>query len=316
MALTLRIDNFAPANLSEGSALDADTAVSASPIAVLVKNSVGFTLNGPVLVGNLGSETAELRYVTLIGDATHVTLNSLAYVHNRFDPITSLIGDQIQLYRAPNVDGGVPADISFAVVGSPQGLNADGLSTDISDPTGGSSYWYKYTYRNSVTTIETSLADAIAERGGTYGHYVSIGAIRYEAGFANNVNIKDTTIAECRNEAESTINSRLHGFFTLPLTEPVAGNVSRMTKMLAAGYLLNREYGAMNTGGTSAQGQAKINEVLGTKDMPGSLAELIDGTTTIVGTNDTDLSTSNQVSYYPDDSEDAGDFKFTMDDVY
>jgi hypothetical protein len=310
MSTLLRVDNFASRNIKERIRLSADVAAAAT--ALTVENNQGATVDYPVLIGPRGREQTELRRVLSVAGASTINLSAaLSFAHVSGDEGVILFGDQIKVYRAANVDGRTPADASFAAfLASPVNIDFDQLMTDIQDPSGSSSYWYKFSYYNSTTTDETSLADSIAVRGGGFGHYASVDAIRDEAGFSRNENIKDATIATYRDRAESIINSKLHGFYTLPLSSPIPGNITAITVLLAAGLLMNKEYGAMNTGGTSTEGKAKVDDAMA------MLTELVSGDATITDQADTGLDTSDRVSGYPDDSEDAGDFKFTMEDVY
>src|SRR4051794_28804133 len=113
MAQKLQINNFSSSNISELTQLDQDTAVSASPVSVLVKNSQDIAVNDLVIIGTLGSETSEKKTVTAVADTTHFTVASLSFIHNRFDSVTKIYGDKVKIYRAANVDGTQPLDASF-----------------------------------------------------------------------------------------------------------------------------------------------------------------------------------------------------------
>lgn len=258
MSANLRINNFDSINIKEVSTLLADAA--AATAALTLENNQSITTNDFVIVGVLGSEGSEKAMVLSASGGTSVTLNAnLALAHKRGDALTALRGDQIKVYRAVNVSGSCPADAAFTAVGSGTiNIDPDQLNTDFQDSTGGSSYWYKFTYKNSTTSDETDLADAVAARGGGYGNYCSVDEIRTEAGFDHNRYVTDATIDSRRIDAEDEINTELSGIYTLPFS-PVPPTVARITRLIAAGLLLLTEYGAVSTG-TNKEGNDKLKQ--------------------------------------------------------
>jgi len=59
-------------------------------------------------------------------------------------------------------------------------------------------------------------------------------------------------IAEARDDAENTVKGAvLSGGYVLPIDEPIPGSLIRITRQLAAAFLLQEEYG------TAAQGSSK-----------------------------------------------------------
>ena len=72
------------------------------------------------------------------------------------------------------VDGNIPADASFSQIGTAIDIDPDQTFTIFTDGSGGSEYWYKTTYFNSVTLAETNITQSFAARGGGYGHLVAV----------------------------------------------------------------------------------------------------------------------------------------------
>lgn len=262
MSATLKIDNYGSLNLKESTQLDADYAAGIN--AFTLKSTLNYQANDFVILGQLGAEGCELMTIqSVAAQVATMTANS-KLLHKRFDAFTSLFGNQINVYRAINVDGTQPLDGAFTLL-TTVAIDPDQNYTTYTDAGGGSNYWYKFTYTNSISAAETSLADSMAARGGGYGHYTTVDDIRREAGFTNNANITDAVINSRRIDAEDEINSELTGIYTVPFGSPAPRVINNITKLLAAGYLLLAEYGAVTTG-SNKEGNAKITEARGMLD--------------------------------------------------
>lgn len=236
MSQTLKIANFYYLNKREGGQLDADAAASATSLTVV--NSQDYANSDYMMVGRLGSENAEL--VTISGTpptATTINTSALKFKHLRFEPLQSLFGNQIVIYRAANVNGTQPALASFAALGSPIAIDTDQLTTTYIDAAGGSGYWYAFTYKNATTSAETNLSDSPILRGGDYGNYTTLEAIRRTAGFQNNRNIDDPYVDTFRQAAQATIDNALVGRYVVPFTAPINPQIAEMAKLIA-GYRL------------------------------------------------------------------------------
>lgn len=255
MAEILTLSGYSPANLVEKTGLSVD--VAAALTTVTAKDVTNIAANDFVIIGTPGEDDAEKRKVTAVNTTTQVLtlVSALTFAHKRFESVTKLRGDQIRLYRASNVDGTVPASFSLlATIDIP----ADQLSVQYTDSTGGSSYWYRQTYYNSVSLAETNLTDAPAKRGGDFGHFCTVDEVRAEAGLSNNPDYPDWMIADRRDDAESEIKGTLRSAgYTLPFAT-IPSTVRNVTKLLAAGYLLQQDYGP-GVEGSTKEGQGKIN---------------------------------------------------------
>lgn len=257
MSVNLKIDNFGSTNIKEVTQLDADVAAAATSLTV--RNSGQFVNTDYINVGSIGVDVADL--VTANGappDATHITVTALRLKHNRFDPVTSLFGNQIRIYRAPNVDGTQPLDAAFTLL-TTLTIDFDQQSSSYTDASGGSGYWYKFTYYNQTSTAETDIADSAAARGGSINHYVSVDDIRHSAGFDNNQNITDATIDLKRQMAEDEINTALSGHYTVPFVTPVPKLITNIAMTLASGFLMLDDYGVFSAG-TNKDGTARVTD--------------------------------------------------------
>lgn len=312
MSEILHLTNFDSLNLLERTELD-DVA-EAGQATVKVRNTDGLNANDYVIVGHRGEEDAELKQIQSINSSTRViTLTTnLLLDHNELDPLVSLRGNQIKVYRAANVDDTVPADASFSVIAT-KTIEADQDYTEYADAGGGEDYWYKKTYYNATTTAATALSTSPATRGGNHGHVIDLYDIREEAGFVNNEKITDSMISIRRTMAESEALGAIARRYTLPLSynPPVIINA---IKLLAAGYLLLSTYG-VGEEGTSKEGVAKVKLA---KDL---LKQIANGEIPLLGLDQVELTgVGGELDGYP--GEDAAELypntgrKFSMQDEY
>lgn len=306
----LYADNFHVNNLVEQSELNADAAASQAIVVAL--DAQGFTTNDYVIVGNLGSEQAEMKKIQSVAGQNITFTSNLSFKHTKSEALTKLRCNQIKFYRAINVDGSVPSDGSFSNIATVT-IDADQTETVYTDSVGGSGYWYKFTYYNDVSSEETDLSSAQAVRGGGYNQYASVDQVRTEAGLKNNRYIDDAQILEAIEDAEGQVKASLAAAgYTLPLTE-VPYLIRYVTKQLAAGYLLTNSYGAQHTG-TEKDGDLKIKRAM---DI---LAKIEAGKTTltIAPTDETVSQDTASIAGYPDDtaSDNCEGPKFSMNQTW
>lgn len=268
MSTTIRIDNYTSLNVKERTFLTAS--VLAGVTTLPLQSNQNFATNDFSLIGQQGSERSELRAILTIPDATSVTIAASTFNHLITDPIVALFGNKIRIYRALNATGVQPADGDFSPI-STIDIDPDEGATTYTDPDGSSSYWYKFTYFNSLTLSETSLAESGAARGGGIGQYCTLDSIRQAAGFEHNKNLLDSLISEKRSAAQDYMNGRLAGIYTLPFVAPINAHIANIARLLAAGYLRKDQYGE-----TDARGKAMLDEA------EGYLAKLVSGATSLV----------------------------------
>lgn len=286
MSATINIDNYGSANLLEPTTLGADITVATDSISV--ENNDNISASDNLIIGGLGSETAEKATVESVSGSESITLSAdTKFEHAKGEPVNRLFGTQIKLYRAANSDGTQPADSAFAAVGSAHDIDFDQPTTLVEDATGGSDYWYKFTYYNG--TSETRLADSLAVRGGDYGNYCTLDDVRDEAGFKRARYITNAMIDVHRQAAKALVDASLNGIYVIPFAQPVNPLIRSITRRLAAGYLLLEQYGHYTTQNTK-NGQSKIDGVTN-KDKTGDLDKLINGSLTLTDTagNNTEL---------------------------
>ncbi|AZZ51427.1 hypothetical protein [Rathayibacter festucae] len=243
MATTLKIQSFVESNIRERGELAA--AAPAGATSLTVRSTEGFLPGHTIYVGALSREGCERVVIANATDPTVLTLlTPLTLNHSQFEPVTSVVGDLIHIYRAANIDGSVPADDFFTVLAT-RNIDPDQLSSFYTDAGGSSAFWYRSTYYNATTNDETALSNSEPVRGDDFGHYATIAAIRSEAGFSGATNLSDLDVDQQRRAAETEINSTLSLAYTVPF-KPVPDAIRVLTEKLAAAMLLTNAYGDVN----------------------------------------------------------------------
>ena len=296
MSETLQIINFESLNIVEETTLGSN--ITSGTAIVTLENSDNITSTSYVRVGD--GEKAEIRLgESLSGLDLTVTAN-LTFSHINGEKIIRLRGNQIRIYRASNVDGTTPDDEDFTLLAT-ESIQADQRFTQYYDEDGGSSYWYKFTYYNVTTGDETSLSDCPAVRGGQVGQLVQVDDIKKEAGIYENKYIDDTQVFVRRDQATDEIKSVLYSAgYVLPLTDSEGAEytppmIENIALILAAGYVLSRDYGATDTV-KKEEGDAKI------KFAQKKLEQIRNGTLSLIDRYGVQLSKTASLSGWPDNT--------------
>jgi len=135
MSQTLQIPNFTALSTREKSALDADVGIGDSSIVLTYSDNIA--PDDYLVIGRLGGESTELVQVQVVNNSVNVDIvGQTVKEHSRFDDVNLLFGNQIKIYRAANVDGTIPADGAFNVVGSAFDMDIDQTETLLTDPDG------------------------------------------------------------------------------------------------------------------------------------------------------------------------------------
>lgn len=260
--------------LSESTEFSAEEAVAQTQLSV--KNAQGFSEDDYVILGRLGHEKAELRQVASVAsDLTSITISSATkFVHEEGEPITKIFYNQRKFYRASS-ETGTYSHLSSE--SSPKEIEVDKPEGTFLEDTGGSSTsWYKATYYNSTTSIETSTDDAIAVQAGESDHYTSIYAIKRRSGFEDAEGISSELVGDFRVEAENEFESRIAVAYSLPLSsKPKLAR--QIVEYLAAGNLLIKEYGVEANIEISKSGARMLERA------NSLLNRIVDGTLQLIG---------------------------------
>lgn len=311
MTEIIRIDNFPKFIFLQETSLSADATEGASSISIV--NEQGFDTSHPILIGRPGNDEAEIRTPSSVSDEL-IEIDALDHPHKAGTPVYSLRANKARIYRATNVDGNKPIATSYNLLDTVN-LVGDLLFTEYSDASGGSGYWYLYTFVNDVASPEkeTEKNASSAVRGGGYGRYVTVDEVRTEAGLNSNPWITDTIIYSKLIKAEAEINSLLASAgYSLPLSS-VPENVKHANILLAAGYILTADYGSRHSG-LSKDGENKISQA---KEILNNIRE---GGSPLIDESGSRVATEAQIGGYPDDTaEDANPTEkrmFRITDVF
>lgn len=246
MAARPTTDNFDPRNLKERTTLAADAAAGATSITL--ESADGLAVGDFIYLGEPATEQTQKARITNLVGAVATLAVGLTYAAREDTSVRAVLGDRARFYRAAALSGGgAPADGAFSVVATVD-LDPESPQTGYYDSGGGSGFFYKVTYVHSVSSAETPIAEAPVING-TTSHYVTLPEVRKEAGFQGVDQLNESIIESVRESAESEIDGYLaQAGYALPLPV-VPGMVRQIAKELAAGFLLNQEFGLSTTGG-------------------------------------------------------------------
>ena len=257
MSQTLNLSNFSSSNVLARTKLTSDIAAGISSVGV--QNTQGFAA-GPITIGNPGQQTTELITALAPTSATAIPVSGTTKLgHNFSDDVLLLFGDSIRIYRANDQygTGQQPDDSQFSQIAT-VAINPTSDVTTYIDSAGVSGQWYKYTYINTTTQAETTLANSSATQAGQQ-HYVSLDDIRMAAGFISNRNVTDTMIEAKRDAAEKEINGALLPVYNFPLPQPTNPIIAEIAKQLAAGMLMHELYMTISPQ-MAAEGESKADK--------------------------------------------------------
>ncbi len=139
--------------------------ISAGATDLVVKNNDRFAASQRVQIGELGREKTEVVTVGSVTGGTGVTVSALTFPHSADDPVYVLRFDQVKFYRSTTGSDGTYTLISTQALD----VDNDTLTTTYDDTVGLATYFYKVSYYNSVSTLESSLSDPVLGSGYTRG---------------------------------------------------------------------------------------------------------------------------------------------------
>jgi len=296
--------------LTELTYLSDDVAVAANSISVT--NPQGFATDDYIVIERVRSETAEVVKIASVSGSEITLSTALNFLHKDGVRIQKILFNQRRFYRSTSETGSYTLLATKSIeVDRPDG-------TFYEDSTGTSTSWYKSTYYNSTTDVETTLADAVACKAAESEHYTSLWDIRKQAGFEDAFGIKDETIAAYRDEAENEFEAAIVSVYTIPLV-PKPKIVRQIINLLAAGNLLIKEYGMEADIEISKSGQRMLDRAYDLiNKIVNKTLKLVDddGDPLTLKTNTTEASTSNVYSSQSDRGElfNTGDEQFKFKD--
>lgn len=308
MSQTISLPGFPSKNILSQTKLTADVATAVTSLPV--NNSNDFVA-GFVLIGAPGSSQPEIATITDPSESDAIPVAATVLAHNSDDQVYQLFGNQLEIWSAPDTDSVVPGsgqqplDSFFTLVDTIP-INANQKNTSYTDADGTTTTWYKYVFKNSVSSATTALADSTADQAGAV-HYVSLDDIRSSAGFDDAPQITDNRIAKFRNAAEKEINGSLAAIINLPFPQPINPIIVQIAKNIAAGELMQDAYNTISPT-IAMQGATKASTARhgsSKGDNPyTSLQDLTERTVVLQDTNYNDLTADDAVGFsgYPDNT--------------
>lgn len=190
-----------------------------------VKNSNRFAANQQIMIGQMGQEKTEIVTVTSVNaNGTTLVTTATIFPHSADDPVFVLQFDQVKYYRSTTTSTGVYTLLTTV------NLDVDNanLQTVYDDVNGLTTYYYKVSMYNSISTVESALSDPIP--GGGYS--------RNQVG-----NIIDEILQEVsdQNEVHVTRNEVL-GYFN-DVNDDLQANAGKPYDFLRARTTLTRTAG-------------------------------------------------------------------------
>lgn len=189
---------------------------SAGVTALTVKNNNKFATTLRILIGDMGTEKAEiLTTAAPTGNGTVNVTSPTIYDHPVDTPIYVLTYDQIKFYRSTT---GVAGAYTILATVDMDVDNAE-KKTVYADSTALSTYYYEITYYNSLTTGESDYSDPIP--GSDYG-YGTVGKIindfYEEYGLEATSNITYRTLINWLNKVNDDLETRVKKPYDFMLT--------------------------------------------------------------------------------------------------
>jgi phage gp36-like protein len=287
----------------ERTTLAADAAAGTN-VTLTLENNDGLANTDFIVIGYEGNELAELQSINqAVTVGTAVRVATLRFNHLAGEPVTKYRFNKRKFYGSLT---GTGTYTELTADGSPKDIQVDDPQGSQLEYTGSEGYvYFKATYYNSATVVESGLADAVAVLADETVRYASLYAIRKHAGLAGNPRYSDLRIETKRGQAENEINSVVAAKYILPLAE-IPGLLSQICELLAAGYIDYEEFGKDGEG-VKWLGEARA-----------LLKAIQKGTQLLIGEDGTELERQAKVGIldgYPDD-ENTDCAQFSMADRY
>lgn len=181
--------------------------ISEDAVALPVKNNNKFAGNLRILIGEMGTEHAEIVTTSGTTGDDQVDLSTACrFPHPVDTPIYILRFDTVKFYRSTNGENGTYSLLTSVDLDVD---NAD-LMTLYDDTTGAGSYYYKTSVYHSITTLESDKSDPV--RGSGAGRRVVgriIDEMFDEFGLENETTLTRSTVMEWMNEVNDDLRTRV-----------------------------------------------------------------------------------------------------------
>jgi hypothetical protein len=160
-------------DLSNQEATNLTAVAAAGATSITVDSTEGFAANDYIIVGDPGTEGAEIVLVSGVTNGTTLAVGALSLAHSISTPVVKTPYNKAKVYRSDTESG------SYAeITGSPFTLAADQLYTPFTDPTGTAAKWYKFTHYNSTSAAESSASTPVL--GGAANAIMTLEDVKHE----------------------------------------------------------------------------------------------------------------------------------------
>lgn len=135
--------------------------VSAGATTVKVKNTQGYSNNEYIALGGIGTEKSEIVKINAaVSSDTQFTVTATKFAHNEGDSVTYARYNQVRFYMATTETGTYNLQTTVDLE-----VDNTNLVTVWDDTDGVATNYYKVSYYNDVSTLESSLSDPIPGSG-------------------------------------------------------------------------------------------------------------------------------------------------------
>lgn len=197
----------------------------ASETSITVQSSNTFETNDFVVIGELGQERSELRKLSGVTDAVTLGLvgSEPLFDHPTNTSVTQIRYNKIKVYSASSKEGAY-TELSI----SPFDIDTDKMFTTVYNDAETSSTWYKITYYNSSTLLESDYSDPLSASGAEQESVSKmVASVRRNCKLGDDVNIiNDDEIIDIFNECQGLIQN-MKGFKLQEATQTLSSVVGQ-----------------------------------------------------------------------------------------
>lgn len=181
-----------------------------------VVNVEGFAADNYVILGEPGTEKAELRKVASVDAANNtITVSSaIAIAHSERDPVIRTPYNQVKIYFCATEDG----TYAQIAAGSPLAMEVNQYYTYLVDAAGTALTWYKFSWYNSTSAAESALSSAFL--GGKPGTLCTLWDVKSDLQIPLVQTENDKKIIDlCRRVTDEIIEFTGAQFFSRSITD-------------------------------------------------------------------------------------------------
>lgn len=180
--------------------------VAAADTSVTVKNTVNYVADNYIVVGLFGQNQSEIVKIATLPSATSLTVSAFSFPHEQDAPLTRVLYNQFKIYRSTTGIAG-----TYTLLAT-KNLMVDEPFNSYDDSGAQSNYYYKFTYYNSTSSVESSYSTPIPATGFTFDslQYLQTRILNL-FGDPSEQKVKRDTVTDYLNEITEYIQLKLAG---------------------------------------------------------------------------------------------------------